>query len=141
MSYLFPADASSFAAMSQDAGNSTFFAAIHSMFDVSQGFILGQQTGQQAVYRAQTDIHGCSSWPVRDSALGKIPVSKSISIPVCTNNHEWGHSRAIFVLLGDNVSGVWYQYPCYLRIGTVDGISASSGRSRSAFKKVGVFIQ
>ena len=55
MSYLFPADASSFAAMSQDAGNSTFFAAIHSMFDVSQGFVLGQQTGQQVVYRAQTD--------------------------------------------------------------------------------------
>src|SRR3984957_11260724 len=55
LSFLFPADASSFAAMSQDAGNSTFFAAIHSMFDVSQGFVLGQQTGQQVVYRAQTD--------------------------------------------------------------------------------------
>jgi membrane-associated phospholipid phosphatase len=55
MSYLFPSDAASFAAMSLDAGNSTFFAAIHTMFDVSQGFVLGQQTGQQVVNRAQTD--------------------------------------------------------------------------------------
>jgi membrane-associated phospholipid phosphatase len=55
MSYLFPSDAVSFAAMSQDAGNSTFYAAIHTMFDVSQGFVLGQQVGQQVVQHAQTD--------------------------------------------------------------------------------------
>ncbi len=55
MSYLFPGDAPSFAAMSLDAGNSTFYAAIHTMFDVSQGFALGQQTGQQVVQRAQAD--------------------------------------------------------------------------------------
>jgi membrane-associated phospholipid phosphatase len=55
MTYLFPADAASFAAMSLDAGNSTFYAAIHSMFDVSQAFVLGQQTGQQVVHYAQTD--------------------------------------------------------------------------------------
>jgi membrane-associated phospholipid phosphatase len=55
MSYLFPADAVSFGAMSLDAGNSTFYAAIHSMFDVAQGFVLGQETGQQVVDRARTD--------------------------------------------------------------------------------------
>jgi membrane-associated phospholipid phosphatase len=55
MSYLFPSDAASFAAMSLDAGNSTFYAAIHTMFDVSQGFTLGAQTGNQVVQRAQTD--------------------------------------------------------------------------------------
>jgi membrane-associated phospholipid phosphatase len=55
MSYLFPADAHAFAAMAQDAGNSTFYAAIHSMFDVTQGLMLGAQTGQQLVQRAQTD--------------------------------------------------------------------------------------
>ena len=55
MSYLFPGDAASFAAMSLDAGNSTFYAAIHSMFDVSQGFTLGGLAGQQVVRRAQTD--------------------------------------------------------------------------------------
>jgi membrane-associated phospholipid phosphatase len=55
MSYLFPSDAQSFAAMSLDAGNSTFYAAIHTMFDVAQGFALGQQTGQQVVQHAQTD--------------------------------------------------------------------------------------
>jgi hypothetical protein len=41
--------------MSLDAGNSTFDAAIHTMFDVSQGFVLGGQVGQQVVQRAQTD--------------------------------------------------------------------------------------
>jgi membrane-associated phospholipid phosphatase len=55
MSYLFPADAASFSAMSNDAGNSTFYALIHSTFDVSQGFVLGQQVGQQVVSRAKTD--------------------------------------------------------------------------------------
>jgi membrane-associated phospholipid phosphatase len=55
MSYLFPGDASSFAAMSQDAGNSTFYAAIHTMFDVAQGFVLGQLVGQQVVQHAQND--------------------------------------------------------------------------------------
>ena len=55
MSYLFPSDAQSFAAMAQDAGNSTFYAAIHSMFDVAQGLVLGGQTGQHVVQRAQTD--------------------------------------------------------------------------------------
>jgi hypothetical protein len=55
MSYLFPSDATSFAAMSLDAGNSTFYAAIHTMFDVAQGFTLGGQVGQQVVRRAQTD--------------------------------------------------------------------------------------
>lgn len=55
MSYLFPSDAGSFAAMSLDAGTSTFDAAIHTMFDVSQGFFLGAQTGNQVVLRAQTD--------------------------------------------------------------------------------------
>jgi membrane-associated phospholipid phosphatase len=55
MSYLFPTDAQSFAAISLDAGNSTFYAAIHTMFDVAQGFVLGQQTGQQVVQHAQAD--------------------------------------------------------------------------------------
>jgi membrane-associated phospholipid phosphatase len=55
MSYLFPNDAQAFAAMSLDAGNSTFYAAIHTMFDVAQGFALGQTTGQQVVQRAQND--------------------------------------------------------------------------------------
>jgi membrane-associated phospholipid phosphatase len=55
LSYLFPNDAQSFAAMAQDGGNSTFYAAIHTMFDVDQGLTLGEQTGQQVVHRAQTD--------------------------------------------------------------------------------------
>jgi membrane-associated phospholipid phosphatase len=52
---LFPNDASSLAAMAQDAGNSTFYAAIHTMFDVEQGLMLGEQAGQQVVHRAETD--------------------------------------------------------------------------------------
>ena len=52
---LFPNDASAFSAMAQDAGNSTFYAAIHTMFDVAQGLVLGGQVGQQVIHRAETD--------------------------------------------------------------------------------------
>ena len=55
MSYLFPADTSSFSAMSTDAGTSTFDAGIHTQFDVSTGFTLGDQVGQQVVLHAQSD--------------------------------------------------------------------------------------
>ncbi|MCU1238527.1 MAG: phosphoesterase, PA-phosphatase related, partial [Candidatus Solibacter sp.] len=55
LSYLFPNDAASFASMAQDAGNSTFYALIHTMFDVSQGLVMGGQVGQSVVRRAQTD--------------------------------------------------------------------------------------
>ena len=55
LSYLFPNDAQSFSAMAQDAGNSTFYALIHSMYDVAQGFIQGGQVGQSVVKHAQAD--------------------------------------------------------------------------------------
>jgi membrane-associated phospholipid phosphatase len=55
MSYLFPADAQTFAAMSADAGTSTFDAGIHTQLDVTTGFGLGAQVGQAVVTRAQTD--------------------------------------------------------------------------------------
>jgi hypothetical protein len=41
--------------MAQDAGNSTFYALIHSMYDVAQGFVQGGQVGQSVVKHAQTD--------------------------------------------------------------------------------------
>ena len=41
--------------MAQDAGNSTFYALIHTMFDVAQGLAMGGQVGQSVVRRAQTD--------------------------------------------------------------------------------------
>ncbi|HXJ42415.1 MAG TPA: phosphatase PAP2 family protein [Bryobacteraceae bacterium] len=55
MIYLFPNDAPALAAMAQEAGSSTFYASIHTTFDVAQGFVLGGQTGLQVVRRAQTD--------------------------------------------------------------------------------------
>jgi membrane-associated phospholipid phosphatase len=55
MSYLFPNDAQSFAAMALDAGTSTFDAAIHTMFDVTQGLAQGGQVGQSVVKHAQAD--------------------------------------------------------------------------------------
>jgi membrane-associated phospholipid phosphatase len=55
LSYLFPNDAPSFAAMAQDAGSSTFYALIHTMFDVAQGLAQGGQVGQSVVKRAQID--------------------------------------------------------------------------------------
>lgn len=55
MSYLFPADAQGFSAMSTDAGTSTFDAGIHTQLDVQAGLALGGQVGQQVVEHAQTD--------------------------------------------------------------------------------------
>jgi membrane-associated phospholipid phosphatase len=55
MQYLFPSDAQAFAAMAADAGISTFDAAIHNTFDVSQGLALGGKVGQKVVDRARTD--------------------------------------------------------------------------------------
>ena len=55
MSYLFPAEAQGFSAMSTDAGTSTFDAGIHTQLDVQAGFALGGQVGQQVVEHAQTD--------------------------------------------------------------------------------------
>jgi membrane-associated phospholipid phosphatase len=55
MSYLFPADAASFASMGDDTGNSTFDAGIHTQLDVSTGEALGTQVGQKVVDRAKTD--------------------------------------------------------------------------------------
>jgi membrane-associated phospholipid phosphatase len=55
LSYLFPSDTAALAAMAQDAGNSTFYALIHSMFDVAQGLLQGRQVGQSVVKHASTD--------------------------------------------------------------------------------------
>jgi membrane-associated phospholipid phosphatase len=55
MSYLFPSDGTSFSAMSTDAGTSTFDAGIHTELDVSTGFTLGGQVGQQVVLHGQGD--------------------------------------------------------------------------------------
>jgi membrane-associated phospholipid phosphatase len=52
---LFPGDAQLLTAMAQDAGNSTFYAAIHTMTDVAQGLVLGGRVGQEVVRRAQAD--------------------------------------------------------------------------------------
>jgi len=52
---LFPSDAGLFQMMAQDAGNSTFYAAIHTMFDVTQGVLLGGQVGQAVAHRAAAD--------------------------------------------------------------------------------------
>jgi hypothetical protein len=53
--------------MSLDAGNSTFDAAIHTIFDVSQGFALDAQTGNHVVLRAQSQMPGNGRAPRGDS--------------------------------------------------------------------------
>ena len=55
LSYLFPNDAAAFTAMAMDGGASTFYAAIHTMFDVQQGSALGGKVAQQVVGLAQID--------------------------------------------------------------------------------------
>ena len=55
LGYLFPNDAQNFSNQALDAGMSTFDAGIHTMFDVSQGLVLGTSVGKQVVNRAMTD--------------------------------------------------------------------------------------
>lgn len=55
LGYLFSGDAQNFSSEALDAGMSTFDAAIHTMFDVSQGLMIGNSVGQQVVNRAKTD--------------------------------------------------------------------------------------
>jgi membrane-associated phospholipid phosphatase len=78
LSDLFPNDAAMFAAMAQDAGDSTFDAAIHTMLDVTQGLALGRQVGQQVVLRSQLDgarelaDGSLSSQPSKTQAAGSL---------------------------------------------------------------------
>ena len=55
LSYLFPNDAPIFGSKALDGGMSTFDAAIHTMFDVNQGLMLGNSVGQQVVNHANAD--------------------------------------------------------------------------------------
>jgi PAP2 superfamily len=55
LGYLFSSDAQNFSSQALEAGMSTFDAAIHTMFDVSQGLMIGNSVGQQVVNRAKTD--------------------------------------------------------------------------------------
>jgi membrane-associated phospholipid phosphatase len=52
---LFPQNRALFAAMAQDAGSSTFYAAIHTQFDVSQGLTLGENVGRAVAAWAASD--------------------------------------------------------------------------------------
>jgi hypothetical protein len=55
LGYLFPADAQADSDQATDAGMSTFYAGIHTMFDVQQGYQLGSAIGQAVVGRASQD--------------------------------------------------------------------------------------
>ena len=55
LSYLFPADAQALNNQAQDAGLSTFYAAIHTVLDVNQGLLLGGSVGGLVVDRARKD--------------------------------------------------------------------------------------
>ena len=53
--YLFPADAGALSDQAVDAGLSTFYAGIHTMFDVTQGIKLGQAVAAKVIERASRD--------------------------------------------------------------------------------------
>lgn len=55
VSYLFPSDPQDFAAMGTNAGMSTFFAEIHTQFDVNTGLSLGAAVAQAVVAHAKQD--------------------------------------------------------------------------------------
>jgi len=52
LTYLFPADAAALQAMGTDAGMSTFYAGIHTPYDVQQGFSLGAAVGNSVASHA-----------------------------------------------------------------------------------------
>jgi hypothetical protein len=49
---LFPADANTMDAQALDAGMSTFYAGIHTRYDVEAGLALGRAVGQNVVRKA-----------------------------------------------------------------------------------------
>ena len=51
---LFPVDADSMSAQALDAGMSTFYARIHTRYDVEAGLALGRAVGQKVVSKALT---------------------------------------------------------------------------------------
>jgi len=55
LGYLFPADAGALTDQATDAGLSTFYAGIHTMFDVGQGLKLGQSVAAKLIERASED--------------------------------------------------------------------------------------
>ena len=55
MGYLFPADATHFAAMAHEAGESRIWAGIHYRSDVDAGNTLGHAVAQNVIARAQAD--------------------------------------------------------------------------------------
>jgi membrane-associated phospholipid phosphatase len=55
LGYLFPPDSDTFVAQASDAGLSTFYANIHTHFDVDGGLTLGQTVGRKVVQRATED--------------------------------------------------------------------------------------
>ncbi len=55
LGYLFPADAQADTDQATDAGMSTFYAGIHTPFDVQQGFQLGLAVGKLVVSHASRD--------------------------------------------------------------------------------------
>jgi len=55
LGYLFPDDSPVLASMAKDAGDSTFYAAIHTQLDVSAGLVLGRQVGNKTVAHAESD--------------------------------------------------------------------------------------
>ncbi|MDQ2948152.1 MAG: phosphatase PAP2 family protein [Acidobacteriota bacterium] len=55
LGYLFPMEGQSLADQATDAGISTFYAGIHTMFDVQQGFSLGSAAGSLVIDHARAD--------------------------------------------------------------------------------------
>jgi hypothetical protein len=55
LGYLFPADAQADSDQATDAGMSTFYAGIHTTFDVQQGLQLGLAVAKLVINRATQD--------------------------------------------------------------------------------------
>lgn len=77
LSYLFPSDSVGLADQAIDAGMSTFYAGIHTMFDVQQGFALGGEVANLIVDHARKDgSQETLSGPASDSPDSTTPPRK-----------------------------------------------------------------
>jgi membrane-associated phospholipid phosphatase len=55
LSYIFPADAATFQAWAQEAGDSRIYAGIHYRFDATEGIAQGKAVAQYTLQKAQAD--------------------------------------------------------------------------------------
>ncbi|MEO7143921.1 MAG: phosphatase PAP2 family protein [Bryobacteraceae bacterium] len=88
LSYLFPANAQSFASMAQQAGNSFVYAGVQYPSDVSAGLALGQAVAARVIQRARADGSDASWTGAIPTGPGKWTGTNPV-LPQMANWQTW----------------------------------------------------